>query len=137
RTTCPDLLAVLGQPFHFDRRGGVRAGEGPTASFPVFRAADDGEMLIRYLRFWIEAGQQKIGMPLTNAQREALDALDGVLCRPELRTEFDLEPGQMFFLNNRWIFHNRTAFTDHTEPEQRRHLVRLWLRRDPEESARK
>jgi len=34
----------------------------------------------------------------------------------------------MYFINNRWILHNRTAFTDHPELEQRRHLVRLWLR---------
>jgi hypothetical protein len=36
---------------------------------------------------------------------------------------------RLFFLNNRWILHNRTAFEDHPGPELRRHLVRLWLRR--------
>ena len=46
---------------------------------------------------------------------------------PDLRVEFSLEPGQMYFINNRWILHNRTAFVDHAELEQRRHLVRLWL----------
>jgi hypothetical protein len=35
----------------------------------------------------------------------------------------------MLFVNNRWLLHNRTAFADHPEPERRRHLVRLWLRR--------
>jgi hypothetical protein len=35
----------------------------------------------------------------------------------------------MYFINNRWILHNRTAFIDHSELEQRRHLVRLWLQR--------
>ena len=37
--------------------------------------------------------------------------------------------GDMYFLNNRWLLHNRTAFVDHPEPERRRHLVRLWLTR--------
>jgi alpha-ketoglutarate-dependent taurine dioxygenase len=129
RAARPDLLDILGQPFHFDRRGGVRAGEGPTTSFPIL-SADGGELLIRYLRFWIEAGHQKVGKPLTVAQVEALEVLDGVLSRPELRAEFRLEPGQMFFINNRWIFHNRTAFADHPELERRRHLVRLWLQCD-------
>jgi hypothetical protein len=37
----------------------------------------------------------------------------------------------MFFINNRWLLHNRTAFEDDPEPARRRHLVRLWLRRAP------
>src|SRR2546421_312006 len=31
----PEALAVLAQPFHVDRRGGLRPGEPPTARFPV------------------------------------------------------------------------------------------------------
>ena len=42
-------------------------------------------------------------------------------------TRFLVEPGQIYFLNNRWILHNRTAFEDDPEPGRRRHLVRLWL----------
>ena len=41
--------------------------------------------------------------------------------------EFALRPGDMFFVNNRWILHNRTAFEDHPDPDRRRHLLRLWL----------
>jgi alpha-ketoglutarate-dependent taurine dioxygenase len=73
-------------------------------------------------------GQEKAGQPLTTAQVRALDLLDRVLGDPGLRAEFSLKPGDMFFINNRWIFHNRTAFEDHPDPERRRHLVRLWLR---------
>jgi alpha-ketoglutarate-dependent taurine dioxygenase len=54
-----------------------------------------------------------------------------VLNEPALRVEFALEQGDLFFVNNRWILHNRTAFEDHPEAEQRRHLVRLWLRAWP------
>jgi alpha-ketoglutarate-dependent taurine dioxygenase len=90
-----------------------------------------GGLLVRYLRYWIEAGHQKAGVPLTAEQVRALDALDAVLRRPQLRAEFDLRPGDTYFLNNRWLLHNRTAFEDHAEPERRRHLVRLWLRRGP------
>jgi hypothetical protein len=38
-----------------------------------------------------------------------------------------MRAGEMLFLNNRWLLHNRTAFQDYPEPERRRHLVRLWL----------
>ena len=86
-------------------------------------------MLYRYLRTWIEAGHDKAGVPLTLEQLRALDALDETLARHDLRVEFMLRPGDMLWVNNRWILHNRTAFEDHTELARRRHYVRLWLRR--------
>jgi alpha-ketoglutarate-dependent taurine dioxygenase len=124
----PEALATLYRPFHIDRRGGVRPGEGPTTLAPVFQQYGRG-LLIRYLRYWIHAGHDRAGVPLTAEQLAALDALDRVAGDPALRVEFALAPGQMYFINNRWILHNRTAFEDHAEPELRRHLVRLWLRR--------
>jgi hypothetical protein len=123
----PDVLKVLYQPFHVDRRGGVRSGEGPTVSFPVLQWGEDG-LVCRYLRYWIESGHEKAQQPLGVEQKRALDVLDAVLREPDLRVEFNLRPGEMFFVNNRWIFHNRTAFEDHAEG-QKRHYVRLWLKR--------
>ncbi len=124
----PDALAILSQPFHVDRRGGQRPDETPTACFPVLQW-DGDELLFRYLRYWIQAGHEKVGQPLTSAQIEALDTLDEVLNRRDLMAEFSLAPGDMYFINNRWILHNRTAFEDWPELERRRHLVRLWLKR--------
>ncbi|HVC98587.1 MAG TPA: TauD/TfdA family dioxygenase [Pirellulales bacterium] len=122
----PDVLKTLFHEFHVDRRGGLREGESPTVRHPVFARLGPG-LIIRYLRYWIEAGHEKVGQPLTPAQRHALDVFDDVLRRPELRAEFSLDPGQMYFINNRWILHNRTDFFDYPEPERQRHLVRLWL----------
>jgi alpha-ketoglutarate-dependent taurine dioxygenase len=122
-----DVLEVLYRPFHFDRRGGVRPGETPTARFPIL-SWDGRELLCRYLRYWIETGHERAAEPLTPEQVHALDVLDAVLAEQGLRVEFAMKPGDMFFVNNRWILHNRTAFTDHAELERRRHLVRLWLR---------
>jgi len=124
----PEALEILYRPFHVDRRGGIRAGEPPTVQAPILNW-DGAELTIRYLRYWIEAGQQKVGQPLTAAQLRALDALDEAARRPELRAEFALERGQILFANNRWTLHNRTAFEDHSDLERRRHLVRLWLQR--------
>ncbi len=124
----PEALAVLSRPVHIDRRGGVRPGEAPTTLAPVLEWRGGG-LLCRYLRYWIHAGHDRVGAPLTGEQVRALDALDEAAGDPALRAEFALEPGQMYFINNRWILHNRTAFADHSEPERRRHLVRLWLKR--------
>lgn len=130
RARHPEALQVLRRPFHVDRRGGVRPGEEPTVRFPVVAHGPRG-LVCRYLRYWIEVGHDKARRPLTAQERKALDTLDAVLNEPALRAEFGLRPGDLFFVNNRWIFHNRTAFEDFEEPERRRHLVRLWLRVGP------
>src|SRR5262249_2663353 len=107
----PEALATLYRPFHFDRRGGVLPGEAPTTVAPVLERRG-GDMLYRYLRYWIHTGHDRAGVPLTAEQVRALDTLDRVAGDPALRVEFALEAGQMFFINNRWILHNRTAFED-------------------------
>jgi hypothetical protein len=132
----PNALAVLRRPFHVDRRGGLRPGDEPTARFPVL-GGDERDLLLRYLRYWIEVGHEKVGQPLTAEQVSALDALDRVAGERPLRVEFMLKPGEMFFINNRWILHNRTAFEDYAEPERRRHYVRLWLQRRVRDAAEK
>jgi alpha-ketoglutarate-dependent taurine dioxygenase len=124
----PDVLATLYQPFHFDRRGGLRPGDTPTISFPILQW-DGHDLVCRYLRYWIEAGHEKAGLPLTAAQHHALEVLDQVLGEPALCVELDLRPGDMFIINNRWLLHNRSAFEDHPEPQRQRHYVRLWLER--------
>jgi len=123
----PHVLPILYQPFHVDRRGGVRPGEEPTIQEPIL-AWHGRELSYRYLRYWIHSGHEKAGCPLTPEQIHALDVLDGVLRERALAAEFMLQPGQMLFINNRWILHNRTAFEDYPETERRRHYVRLWLR---------
>jgi Taurine catabolism dioxygenase TauD, TfdA family len=130
----PAAMEVLGRPFHVDRCGGMRPGEGPTAQWPVLARQGD-EILYRYLRTWIEAGHDKAGVPLSGDQALALDALDGTLARSDLRVEFMLRPGDMLLVNNRWVLHNRTAFLDHDASALRRHYVRLWLRRRLEDDA--
>lgn len=37
-----------------------------------------------------------------------------------------LEPGDMQFVHNHSLVHDRTAFVDHPDPARRRHLLRLW-----------
>jgi alpha-ketoglutarate-dependent taurine dioxygenase len=122
-----EALETLYEPFHVDRRGGVQAGEAPTVLQPIFEW--DGEHLIaRYLRYWIEAGHEKAVQPLTAKQVRALDILDQTLRQPGLSAEFALGAGEIWFMNNRWLLHNRTAFEDDPDPERQRHLIRLWLK---------
>ena len=65
--------------------------------------------------------------PRTSEQVEALDVLDALAAREDIRLDMDLSPGDMQFLHNHQILHARGAFKDYPEPERRRHLLRLWL----------
>ena len=124
----PDLLEVLYQPFHVDRRGEFKKGESPTSQQPVFHW-DGNELTMRYLSYYIQEGHREVGLPLSDAQQEALGAIEDLLEKEDLLVEFSVEPGQMLFCNNHWILHNRNAYQDHGDPELRRHYVRLWLLR--------
>ena len=122
-----DVLKTLYQLFCFDRRGQFQVRESPTSQFPIFKWSGD-ELTLRYLHYYIQVGHERAGKSLTTDQEKALEVVEGLLCCADFRVEFDLQPGQMLFTNNRWILHNRTAFEDYTDPARRRHYVRLWLR---------
>lgn len=64
--------------------------------------------------------------PLTERQNAALDLLEETARRPEMRVRFDFEPGGIQLVNNYCVFHSRTRYEDHPEPERKRHLLRLW-----------
>ena len=123
----PDVLNTLYKLFHFDRRGQFKAGESPTSQFPIFQWSM-GELIVRYLYYYIQVGHERTGKALTADQRNALEVVEELLCHTDFRVEFNLQPGQILFTNNRWILHNRTAFEDYPPLERRRHYVRLWLR---------
>ena len=124
----PKSLETLYELFYFDRRGQFAEGELPYLQHPIFHW-DDLELTMRYLHYYIEVGHEKAAQPLTSRQVDALKLVNDLLSSPEFRIEFDLLPGQMLFVNNHWILHNRTAFEDHSDPQMRRHYVRLWLKR--------
>jgi alpha-ketoglutarate-dependent taurine dioxygenase len=67
-------------------------------------------------------------VPLTTLEKAALDFLDEQTRRPDLRLDMDLAPGDIQFINNYTILHSRTEFVDGPTPDQKRHMLRLWLK---------
>jgi alpha-ketoglutarate-dependent taurine dioxygenase len=124
----PNVVHELYGGFLFDKRGDFAAGEAPVTAAPVFRWAGD-ELHFRYLRAYIDSGQALLGLPLSAAQMQALDALDVVLAADELVVKAWMAPGDMQVLNNHFVVHDRTPFEDHPQPERRRLMLRTWLRR--------
>ena len=73
-------------------------------------------------------GYEKTGRALDPDGAEAVRLMDEFLSDPAHRLDLWVERGQIQVLNNRVIVHGRTPYQDAERPEERRHLVRLWLR---------
>ena len=127
----PALLAPLYAGFHHHRFGEQPPGEPPVTveRIPIF-SETDGMPSVVYIRGYIDLALEEGHVALSELELEALDFLDEVANRPEIRLEFRLEPGEASFTNNCLLLHTRTAFEDADDPALKRHLLRLWLRED-------
>jgi len=67
---------------------------------PIFQVRNDGGLTIRY------SGPGSIDPSLNYEQSLAIEELEDVLGRKQLRVGFQLQKGDMFFINNQWIFNN-------------------------------
>ena len=121
-----DHLRRLYGPFWFDRQREYRPGEDPIFAAPVFE--DTGELRARFSVHQITGGYALRGEPIDSEGEAAITAMLEIFDDDDLSVDFDLEPGQMQFVQNRALGHSRTAFVDHSDPDRKRHLVRLWMR---------
>ncbi|MEM1122543.1 MAG: TauD/TfdA family dioxygenase, partial [Bacteroidota bacterium] len=123
----PDLLELLLQPIATDRRGEVPEGMLPYLLIPVFSHFHE-KITPFYQRQYIESAQRFADAPrLTSKHIEALDLLDELCNSPDLHLTMLLEKGDMQFVYNHAMLHDRTAFVDFEDISKRRYLARLWL----------
>lgn len=123
----PDLVPYMFEPIATDRRGEVPEGKKPYFMIPVFNWHDN-KLTGLYQRTYIGSASRFDDAPVPHPQHiEALDLFDDIANDPEVHLSMRLQPGDMQFVYNHTNLHDRTAFTDWPEPEQRRHLLRLWL----------
>lgn len=81
-----------------------------------------------YQRQYIDSAQRfPEAMRLNQQHIEALDLFDSLANDPTLHLSMQLEHGDMQFVHNHSMLHDRTGFLDWPEVENRRHLFRLWL----------
>ena len=120
----PDLAERLFQPVAFDRRGEIRDGEGEWFTMPIFND-HAGLLSVSFTGRNVGSSQRHADAP-RNPQ-EALDLFSSIAEEPDLRLDMRLEVGDMQFVHNHTILHDRTAYEDWPEPERKRHLLRLWV----------
>ncbi len=123
----PDLARLLFDPIATDRRGEVPEGMKPFFEVPVFNWYA-GRLTTIYHRAYIDSAQRFEDAPrLTPAHVEALDLFDALAEDPTLHMKIAFQPGDMQFVHNHTLLHDRTAFENWPEPGRDRHLLRLWL----------
>ena len=123
----PALALKLFDPIATDRRNEQPEFEKPWFEIPVLSWFDD-HLTVLYQRTYIKSAGRFIAAPSPDiSQIRALDLFDQVLNESDVHLAMDLEPGDIQFVYNHSVLHDRTKFVDHSDPELRRHLLRLWL----------
>ncbi|MGK0172833.1 MAG: hypothetical protein ACI9W2_004574 [Gammaproteobacteria bacterium] len=122
----PEHLSVLRQEFSAVKLNVQSHGARQLLRYRVLQQLGE-DVVLRYNRPYIEAGMKLAGTPLGGKERAALDCLDDVLHRPDVRYEYKLRPGEILFNNNRFTVHGRTAYKDGTDPREHRELKRAWM----------
>lgn len=93
---------------------------------PLFQSDESGGVIFRYMRYWIESALEKLQEPTPEGLTELLNSIDAYFAKPEHAMCFRMDRGDMLFVNNRFLCHNRTAFIDGEKP---RVYVRAWINR--------
>jgi alpha-ketoglutarate-dependent taurine dioxygenase len=122
-----NVLPRLYRPFWYDRHREFFPGEPETFSAPVL-SYDEPRLTARLALLEIRGGYALRGETLDREGEAALEAMEAVMHEPGLAAELTFRPGQIQYVNNRSTGHMRTAFVDGERPEEKRLLVRLWLR---------
>ena len=123
----PEHLQILYRGFAKHQFGEEEAGEAPfSAPTPIFSVCE-GVPTMQYIRGYYDMAKEEAGEPYSAAEEAALDFLDEVTLRPEMKLDILHAPGDVSFINNHVIMHSRTEFADHEDPRRGRLLLRLWL----------
>ncbi len=121
----PLSLDTLYGTFMCDRYGEIPEGKLPYYPVRVFNVID--ELLVCCgMDPDIRSAQRLEGIKaLSEEQVHALDQFQAAAQSVALK--MSLQRGDIQLVNNLVAVHARETYVDHSEPEKRRHLIRLWL----------
>ena len=122
----PELIAPLINGVNF--MSIEEGGENSVKRVPVF-TANQGALSCRYSRNSFATAIRQ-GVPYTDLEKTALDAVDQLAEDSRFRLDMELERGDIQIINNYTTLHSRTAFKDWPERERRRCMIRIWLQTD-------
>jgi len=94
--------------------------------FPVF-SFDSYTFKFRYMRYWIISGHKRCQIKISPPLMNALDKIEEFFQKKENLLFYKMERGDMLFINNNFICHNRTKYEDQEEKGIKRTLLRTWI----------
>jgi hypothetical protein len=123
----PDLCARLFEPFLVDLRNEDASGTLHHVPVPPCRFAD-GRLRTFYHSDYFRSVVRHDDVPeFSDEERELLDLYEEIANDPAWYLDMELEPGDIQLVSNHTVLHARTAYEDHADPAEKRHLLRLWL----------
>lgn len=125
----PELLDRLFAPYLFDRNREHAPDAPPVISHPLMQVSH-GRLHCQLSHRHVVNGYRMAGIELDPLGEDALETLEEIMREPQFAREFFFEPGQIQIVDNRSLGHRRTGFVDFAEEDRKRHLVRLWLRKE-------
>ena len=123
----PDLLERLYQPFWWNRQGEHAEGEALAHYYPIF-ARDGDQVRGRYIKWLLYKGYELMGETFDELGQRALETMFDIMSEPAHHVPFTLAPGQIQYVNNFHIAHCRAEYEDTGSEDEKRHLVRIFLR---------
>jgi len=126
----PELLEPLYRGFYYNIRGNGPEGKYKDVTahrVPVF-SAHNGILSCRYNQKAILTAQELPNSEaLSEIEQQAINKVAELAMRDDIRFDIHLKAGDLAFLNNHTVLHNRSQYIDYDEESRRRLLLRQWI----------
>lgn len=120
----PDLIDELYSDFYLDTRDSSNEN---FIKIPPCRYSE-GRLRTFYHADYFRSVHLHSNIPeMPQRRKELLDLYDKLSTDPAFQFTMNFVPGDIQLISNHTVIHGRTEFIDHTEEDQKRDLLRLWL----------
>ena len=133
RENHPRYLKRLYEPFWWNRQGEHPEEDNPTHFYPIF-SSDGKTVRGRFIKWLLYKGYELMEENFDQLGQDAIEKMFDIMSDPVNHLMFDLEPGEIQFMNNFVVAHSRSDYQDKDGSNKKRHLVRIFLRNDGKRS---
>lgn len=124
----PELAPLMEREFHHHAHGQLGPDGPKTFRYPIV-SRDGGIFRMMLLTWYIRNAAEDFPeiAALGDHEQSLLDLLEWLPFEPGMALDMNFQEGDMQFLKNSVVLHARTDYEDWDAPDEKRHLLRLWL----------